>query len=54
MAWYCKANFKTNPLRFETKKEEFCTHLFKCINCKGKHQADNNNCPFWKYRFKKD
>jgi len=28
IAWCCKANFKTNPLRFETKKGELCT----CLN----------------------
>ena len=51
IAWCCKANFKTNPLRLETKKEEPCTHAFRCINYKNKYQADSNNCPSWKHRF---
>ena len=46
MVWYCKANFKTNPLRLETKKGKLYTHLFKCINCKGKHQVDSYNYLF--------
>ena len=37
IVWYCKANFKMNSLRLETKKEKSCTHSFKCINCKSKH-----------------
>ena len=35
--WCCKANFKTNPSRLETKQGELCPHLFKCLNCKGDH-----------------
>ena len=44
--WYYKANFKFNLSKLETKKEELCSHLFKYINCKGDHQADNNVCFF--------
>ena len=51
--WYCKANEKTNPLRLETKKGKPCPHTFKCLNCKGEHQADSYNCSFWKYHFHK-
>jgi len=51
-AWCCKANFKTNPLRLKTKKGEPCIHLFKCSKCE--HQADSNNCSFWKHRFNRD
>ena len=52
--WCCKANFKTNPPRLETKKGEPCPHSFKCSNCKGEHQADSNDCPFWKHRFNRE
>jgi len=52
-AWYYKANDKINPLRLETKKDKPCPHMFKCLNCKGNHQADSNKCPFWKYCFNK-
>jgi len=48
-AWCCKANNKTNPSRLETKKGELCPHSFKCLNCKGEHQADLNECLFWKH-----
>ena len=51
MAWYCKANFKINPPRLEIAKGELCPYLFKCLNCKGEHQADSYECPFWKHRF---
>ena len=44
--WCCKANFKINPSYLETKQGELCLHIFKCINCKGNHQADFNACPF--------
>ena len=44
--WCCKANFKTNPLRLETKQGKPCPHTFKCINCKGDHQANSNTCSF--------
>jgi len=46
MVWCYKANSKTNPPRLETKLEELCLHIFKCVNCKGKHMADNNKCLF--------
>ena len=29
MAWYCKANFKINSPRLETKKDKSCLHSFK-------------------------
>ena len=51
LAWCCKANFKTNPSRLKTAKGEPCPYQFKCINCKGVHQADSYDCPFWKHRF---
>jgi len=50
-AWYCKANFKMNPPQLETKQSKPCPHSFKCLNCKGDHQADLNSCPFWKHHF---
>ena len=53
-AWCCKANDKINSPRLETKKGKPCPHSFKCLNCKGKHQADSNDCPFWKHHFNKE
>ena len=53
-AWCCKANDKTNPPRLETKKGEFYSHTFKCLNCKGDHQADSNEYSFWKHHFNKE
>ena len=52
-AWCCKANKKISPPRLETKKGEPCPHSFKCSNCKGNHQADSIDYPFWKHRFNK-
>ena len=52
--WCCKANAKINPPRLETKKGEPCPHSFKCSNCKGDHQADSNDCPFWRHRFNRE
>ena len=53
-AWCCKVNDKINPPRLETKKGKPCPHTFKCLNCKGDHQADSIECPFWKYCFNKE
>ena len=53
-AWYCKANDKINPPRLETKKSEPCPHTFKCLNCKGNHQADSYDYLFWKHHFNKE
>ena len=50
----CKANFKTNPPRLKTKQSELCSYSFKCLNCKGKYQADLNTCPFQKYCFNRE
>jgi len=52
--WYCKANDKINLPRLETKKSIPCPHSFKYINCKGNHQADSSDCPFWKHHFNKE
>jgi len=54
LGWYCKANFKTNPLCLETKQGEPCFHTFKCINCKGDHQADSYTCSFWHHYFNRE
>jgi len=54
MAWCCKPNSKTNPPRLEPKKGELCPHEFRCINCKGDHQADDPICLFWKHCFNKE
>ena len=53
IVWCCKTNFKTNLPRLKTKKEEPCLHSFKCINCKGEHQADRNMYLFWRHKFNK-
>jgi len=45
-AWCCKANDKINSPRLEMQKRELCPHSFKCLNCKGDHQADSPECPF--------
>ena len=46
-----KANAKANPLRLETKQGELYLYTFKCVNCRGNHQADSNLCLFWKHCF---
>ena len=52
--WCCKANTKINPPRLETKKDKPCPHSFKCSNCKGDHQADSNQCLFWRHQFNRE
>ena len=52
--WCCKANVKLNPPRLETKKSKPCPHAFKCSNCQGDHQADSNQCPFWRHQFNRE
>ena len=42
IVWCCKANFKTNLSKLETRKEEPYTYSFKCINYKEEHQANSN------------
>ena len=51
--WCCKANDKSTS-RLATKDSEPCPHFFKCINCKGNHQADSNKCPYWCNCFNKE
>ena len=51
MAWCCKTNPKINPPKLETKADESCPYVFKYINYKGKHMADNIKCLFWKHCF---
>jgi len=29
-------------------------YTFKCSNCRGDHQADSNQCPFWRHRFNRE
>ena len=52
--WHCKANEKTNPLWLETKKGDPYPYLSKCSNCRGNHQADSNQCPFWRHQFNRE
>jgi len=49
MAWYCKANPKSNPPRETTANGAPCPHTFKCLNCKGKYSADDTKCLFWRH-----
>ena len=49
--WCCKANAKSNSRRLETKEGEPCPHAFKCLNCREDHQADSNQCLFWRHQF---
>ena len=53
-SWCYKANTKINLPRLETKKGEPCSHSFKCSNCRGDHQADSNQCPFWRQQFNRE
>ena len=52
--WCCKMNNKINLPRLETKKGGPYPHSFKCLNCRGNHQADSNQCLFWKHRFSRE
>ena len=40
--------------KLETKKRELCPYMFKCLNCWGDHQADSNQCLFWRHRFNRE
>ena len=51
-AWCCMENKKTNQAA--TKEGEPCPHIFKCMNCKGDHQADSYSCPYWHNCFNRD
>jgi len=51
MAWYCKANPKSNPPREATAVGAPCPHIFKCLNCKSEYSADDTKYPFWHYHF---
>ena len=51
-AWCCMENKKLSCLA--TKEGELCPHIFKCMNCKGDHQVDSYNCPFWHNCFNKE
>ena len=47
--WYCIENKKLNYVT--TKVSESCPYIFKCINCKGDHQANSYSCPYWHNHF---
>jgi len=53
LAWYCKANHKSNLPREITVASTSCSHTFKCLNYKGNYAADNNQCLFWCHYFDK-
>ena len=50
--WCCMENKKAN--RLATKEGEPCPHVFKCMNCKGNHQADSYSCPYWRNHFNRE
>ena len=52
--WCCKANEKTNPPCLEIKKSKPCPHSFKYSNFWRDHQADSNQCSFWRYCFNRE
>ena len=52
--WCCKENNKLSPPKLATKEGKPCSYVFKCVNCKGNHQADNNTCPYWWDCFNRD
>ena len=54
IGWCCKENKKTTPLRSATKESNPCSYVFKCINCKGDHLANNYHYPYWKNHFNRD
>jgi len=37
-----------------TNIDEPCSHIFKCVNCKGDHQADSYSYTYWRNHFNKD
>ena len=45
-------NKKVN--RVATKIGELYPHVFKCVNCKGDHQANSYSCSYWCNCFNKD
>ena len=53
MAWCYKANPKSNPPKEATAAGAPCPYIFKCLNCKGEHSADNTKFLFWRHRFDK-
>ena len=48
----CMENKKLN--RSATKEGKPCPHIFKCMNCKGDHQADSYSCPYWRNCFNQE
>ena len=53
LAWYYKANPKSNPPREATADGVPCPHTFKYLNYKRDHSADDNKCSFWRHHFDK-
>ena len=51
-AWCCMENKKAD--RSATKEDKPCLHIFKCMNCKGDHQADSYSCPYWHNCFNRE
>jgi hypothetical protein len=40
-----------NPPQPTTPEEAPCPHTAHCVNCKGKHSAANQQCPYWRHCF---
>ena len=51
-AWCCIDNKKANHMA--TKEDEPCPYTFKCMNCKGNHQADSYSCLYWHNHFNRE
>ncbi|KXN82735.1 hypothetical protein AN958_02227 [Leucoagaricus sp. SymC.cos] len=50
----CKGNAKATPPIPSTKAGIACPHNSHCINCKGKHMANDHQCKFWHHHFDAD
>src|ERR1700724_16981 len=54
LATCCRGNPKAKVPILPTPEGEPCPHNAICVNCKGKHRADDRKCKFWAHRFDAD
>src|ERR1700724_1177356 len=54
LATCCRGNPKAKVLIPSTLDNEPCPHDAICVNCNGKHRADDRKCKFWAHRFDAD
>jgi hypothetical protein len=54
LASCCKGNDKVSPAIPPMDPEEPCPHPPHCLNCRGKHSADDRRCKFWRHRFEQE